>query len=159
MSDTKRPEITNEILIVLYTSNIRSSNLKKIIQDKYPISNPTFYMILKELAMLDYIEKNEISPRNVQYSLTENGKIFLEKHYFTMRENYLKSLKQLPEQDFIIMDVIIHKVKAEFINNSMIEIPDDIDELIKDLGTPIVNNIVPILVEQLLPLIEARSHG
>jgi DNA-binding MarR family transcriptional regulator len=104
------PEAEALILISTYESPVRSKRLIEKVQALEDLSQPTVYNILRNLDERGLIQRIQKSRRNVQYELTEKGRKMVEEGQLKARETLLAAMRNIPDQDEIIFELIVEDV-------------------------------------------------
>ena len=113
LSDFKNPDIACEILNKLYHGPMRSQKIVDFISEKYQVSKPTVYGVLKDLDAKQLIKKDRRSPRRVTYKLTEKGFDFFNKEFLHIKERLIHAIESAPNQKEIIAEVLLKDLMEE----------------------------------------------
>lgn len=103
------------ILTTLYVHEgpMRSKYIVEKVRESENISQPTVYSILRDLERRGLIKRIEISPRNVQYELTDMGRRLIEEEYLKARETLLSALRNLRDKDEIVVEILTEEILEE----------------------------------------------
>lgn len=110
MLQFSHPDETSKIITGLYVGPKRSSEITKLINS---VSEPTTYSILKELEEKGFIIKLEKSPRNVQYSLTEDGRKIVEEEYAKAESTLVDLIRNTSKQKEILIQILVEDLVKE----------------------------------------------
>ncbi len=104
------PEAEALILVSIYEGPVRSKRLIEKVQALEDLSQPTIYNILRSLEERGLIRRMERSRRNVQYELTEKGRVMVEEEQLKARENLLAAMRNIQNPEEIVFDLILEDV-------------------------------------------------
>ena len=110
---TPHPKAEALILTMMYEGPIRSRQIVKSVCEVEEVSQPTVYSILKDLERRGLIKRIEISPRNVQYELTDRGRRLIEEEYLKAKETLLSTLRNLQNKNEIVLEILTEEVIKE----------------------------------------------
>ena len=147
----RRPDVAMNMLIRLQSGPMRSGNIVRPITNEFEISEPTVYLILKELELRGYIVRKEFSPKNVQYNLSNEGDLFLDNEFKKTYNSLQQAVQQSPYCDKIILDLYLQSIITTF-KSTFSDIKFDSDQLIshvRNIGEPLFKGSQEIAVNQL----------
>lgn len=107
------PSVAIEIVSILYYGTMRAATLVKRTMGSTDVSEPTVYSVLNELQKSGFVEKNKRSSRNVTYSLTKEGRSFLEKERFSAMDAMLRSLKSTSRRRELLVEILLEDMMQE----------------------------------------------
>lgn len=88
----------------LYSGPLRS---KELVNELEAVSEATAHSILKKLVEDGFINKIELSSRNVSYELTDKGRTLVEEENIKARDTLVSVVRDLPTQKEIMVDVLL----------------------------------------------------
>lgn len=155
MEPLSRPKIATDVMVKLYNGPMRSKALTDSVTQRFSISEPTAYALLKELVERGLIKKDKVAPKNVQYGLTSQGQDAVEKSYLNLREGLISVLRQSPARDIIILDVFVSDVESRFVERNIQISPDfNLRKYLLEVGKPLMATMKEVLYEQAKMLCE-----
>ena len=101
------PNVAIEVVSLLYYNTLRAAALVKQTIDATGVSEPTVYSVLAELQERGFVEKNVRSSRNVTYTLTKEGRKFLQKERFSAVDTMLSSIKSPERRREILVELLM----------------------------------------------------
>lgn len=101
------PNVAIEVVSLLYYTELRAAALVKQTIESTGVSEPTVYSVLAELQERGFIEKNVRSKRNVTYTLTKEGRKFLQKERFSAVDTMLSSIKSPERRREILVELLM----------------------------------------------------
>jgi DNA-binding PadR family transcriptional regulator len=101
------PNVAIEVVSLLYYSTLRAAALVKQTIEATGVSEPTVYSVLTELQERGFIEKNVRSTRNVTYTLTKEGRKFLQTERFSAVDTMLSSIKSPERRREILVELLM----------------------------------------------------
>ena len=101
------PNVAIEVVSLLFYNEMRAAALVKQTIDATGVSEPTVYSVLTELQQRGFIEKNVRSKRNVTYTLTKEGRRFLQKERFSAIDTMLSSIKSPERRREILLELFM----------------------------------------------------
>ena len=160
MEPDRHPETSAYICIQLRRGPSRSKNIVKMVRAEFGISEPTVYLILKELSERGFIEKRTFSPKNVQYSLTDNGQEVVEEEFMNAKDTIIAAIERSPQRDGIEFEVFLADVRRKLKEQSIdFQEEPSMDDLLKDIGKPLFLDSRHTLIEQMQKILEERQSG
>ena len=160
MEPIRHPEIVAHILIGLQRGPRRSKNIVEEVKAEFGISEPTVYSVLKEMEARGFIDKRSQGPKNVQYSLTEEGEEIVMEEFIKAKDSLIEAIERSPQRDGIVFEVFLADVRRKLQEQS-IDFSEDssMDDLLKDMGEPLFRGSQRTLVQQMQKIWEERLIG
>ena len=117
------PNVAIEVVSLLFYNSMRAAALVKQTVEATGVSEPTVYSVLNELQKGGFIEKNVRSRKNVTYTLTREGRKFLQKERFGAIDTMLSAIKSPERKREIMVELLVEdmleQLPAEWRNDEM----------------------------------------
>jgi DNA-binding PadR family transcriptional regulator len=107
------PSVAIEIISILYYGSMRAATLVKRTIEATEVSEPTVYSVLTELQERRFIAKNKRSKRNVTYSLTNDGRLFLKDERFSAVDAMMNCIKSPTRKRELLMELLLDDMMQE----------------------------------------------
>lgn len=96
------------ILMILYSGPMRSSEIiEEVKKESEELSEQSVYNALKKMQENGLITKNERSPKNVEYTITNKGKDLVNEEYLKARDTLISVIRHSAKHEEILVGVLI----------------------------------------------------
>ena len=106
----KNPEVTIEVVTSLYYGPQRAKRLVEMVQENLDVSEPTVYVVLKDLAERGVVEKVVRSRRNVSYKLTDKGRDMIQSEHFDAIGDINSLIKSSKRKRELLIELLIEDI-------------------------------------------------